>query len=218
MDFLAPIFGLLVLVISAIAVTVGLSREIRTRRRAGRLERALRALAARSGWHLLPPAEYRSDHQLMHFGWLDADARLVATGTSNGYEVVAAELAQIDSRRAFYWLAVYFQLPGERPMLRLERPWSAGALGIPVHGPGLYLPMSTDTDALTARLAGTNVLDQLADLRAPAVSLNDDHVCFLYHPVPDGAELERLVSGLAALLPELVRLAEEAPGNNEPAA
>ncbi|MGY1582055.1 hypothetical protein [Streptomyces sp. MN13] len=201
------IFFVICFSLALIGTVAGLSREIRTRRRAGGLERALRALAARPGWRSLGPGEYRSDHQLMHYPWLDADFRRAVAGTSNGSEVLVVELMKIEPRRGTYWLAVYFQVPGNRPLLRLERAWSAAALGIPVHGDGTYLPMSSDVDALTARLVESDLLERLCDLGAPAVSVTDDRVGFLYHPIPNFTDLRQLTEGLAVLLPALVELA-----------
>ncbi|WP_354644681.1 hypothetical protein [Kitasatospora camelliae] len=189
-------------------VAFGLSREIRTLRRAKAADRLMRVLGGSPGWRTLAPGEPWNAY-VPHYPWLSVPRITTATGPGpDGREVTVARFVRLEQRRGLYWLLFSYELPEHVPMIRLERDWSAAALGLPVVQPGLYIPMcASGTEAIAEPLVRSELIERLAALGAPAVSLQRNEACFLYHPLPDGAEVERYTAGLAALLPDLCRLA-----------
>ncbi|PBC75468.1 hypothetical protein BX265_0125 [Streptomyces sp. TLI_235] len=201
-------------------IAFGMTREVRTARRAGASERMLRTLASRPGWRVMKPGEPWREY-VPHYPWLDVPRSTTATGPGgDGREVTVARFIRLEQRRGLHWLVFHYELPGRVPTIRLERTWSAEALRVEVLAPGLYIPMAGDgrTPVLRDLVIATDLIDRLEALGAPAVSVQRESVCFVYHPLPDRAEVGRYVDGLAALLPDLVRIAvatEAAPIANE---
>jgi hypothetical protein len=183
----------------------GIGREVRKMGLGMRTRKALLALAERPGWRSVPADEYRRrPWPIVHHGWLDAAPHTVVQGGLDGRDVVLAELFQVGARSGTYWLACYFTLPREPGTVILARAWSAAAMGLPVRVPGLYVPVGADVDALSARLGRGDLIPRLRELGAPAVSIVKNEVCFLYHPMPEPGEIERLVAGLSAVIDDLV--------------
>jgi hypothetical protein len=89
------------------------------------------------------------------------------------------------------------------PSLRLERRTVEPpcAQGVP------YLPMSDDLNGMAERLHASDLVERLVKLAAPAVSVSDDSACFVFFPLPEVRDMDRLLEGLAALLPDLIALA-----------
>lgn len=189
-------------------IAIGLTREVRTARRLRASERLLQALGRRPGWRRLERTESWHDY-VLHYPWLDAPRGTTVTGPGeDGREITVAWFTRLEQRRGLHWLLFHYELPESVPMIRLERPWSAAALRLPVVKPGLYIPMaSPGSQALTERLLGNDLIERLAALGAPAVSVQRGTACFVYHPLPNRGEAERYAAGLAALLPDLCRLA-----------
>ncbi|MEW1912767.1 hypothetical protein AB0442_30755 [Kitasatospora sp. NPDC085895] len=189
-------------------VAFGLAREVGTLRRAKAADRLMRLLGGSPGWRTMAPGETWNEY-VPHYPWLDVPRGTAVTGPGpDGREVTVARFVRLEQRRGLHWLLFRYELPEHVPMIRLERAWSAAALGLPVVQPGLYVPMSaTGTEAIAEPLVRSDLIDRLAALGAPAVSLQRNEACFLYHPLPGGPGTERYAAGLAALLPDLCRLA-----------
>ena len=114
-----------------------------------------------------------------------------------------------------HWLVVHFELPGDTPNLRLERHWSAKHLNLPFDRNVPYLAMSADLDATTGRFYASDLPERLAKLAGPAVSFTGDQACFVHHPLPEVVDMDKLLEGMAALLPDLAALARVAPRQAE---
>jgi hypothetical protein len=93
------------------------------------------------------------------------------------------------------------------PSLRLERHWSAARLNLRVPKDVPYLPMSDDLNGMAERLHASDLVERLVKLAAPAVSVSDDSACFVFFPLPEVRDMDGLLEGLAALLPDLIALA-----------
>ncbi|WP_329500818.1 hypothetical protein [Kitasatospora herbaricolor] len=191
-------------------IAYGLTREIRTARRLRAAERLLRALGRRPGWRVLERTESWHDH-LPHYPWLDAPRGTTVTGPGqDGHRITIAWFTRLEQRRGLHWLLFCHEIPESLPPIRLEREWSAAALRVPAIRPGLYIPMaSPSSQKLTEDLTAGDLIDRLAGLGAPAVSVRGNRICFIYHPLPDRTEVARYAAGLGALLPELRRLARD---------
>ncbi|WP_030264703.1 hypothetical protein [Streptomyces sp. NRRL B-24484] len=189
-------------------VAFGLTREVGTLRRAKAADRLMLALGRGAGWRTTDPGESWNAYA-PHYPWLDVRRGTTVTGPGpDGRGITVARFVRLERRRGLHWLLFSFELPERVPMIRLERAWSAAALGLPIVQPGLYVPMcATGTEAIAELLVRSDLIDRLAALGAPAVSLQRNEACFLYHPLPGGPGVERYAAGLAALLPDLCRLA-----------
>ncbi|MCU7820526.1 hypothetical protein [Kitasatospora sp. DSM 101779] len=189
-------------------VAYGLTREVGTLRRVKAADRLMRLLGGSPGWRTMAPGELWNGYA-PHYPWLDVRRGTTVAGPGpDGRAVTVARFVRLEQRRGLHWLLFSFELPARVPVIRLERGWSAAAMGLPIVGPGLYLPMcAAGTEAIAELLERSDLVDRLAALGAPAVSLQRNEACFLFHPLPDPAGVERSVAALAALLPDLCRLA-----------
>ncbi|RST19015.1 hypothetical protein E2C00_03700 [Streptomyces sp. WAC05374] len=190
---------------------IGLAFAVRAARRVGRAERAMRALAARPGWRLVERDEggARWAGYAVHFPWLlrARDGTAVAGPLGEHRVTVGRFVENLTSKTDAHWLVVVFDVPGSRPHLRLERGWSAAELGLtfPLDAP--YLPMSEDRAGTTERFYASELPERLVRLAGPAVSVTKDGVCFVHHPLPHVVDMDRLLEGLAGMLPDLLALA-----------
>ncbi|MFF5185233.1 hypothetical protein ACFY30_15850 [Streptomyces sp. NPDC000345] len=192
---------------------VGGTLAFRTAHRAGKADRAMRALAARPGWKRIERRRDEEDRWAGHFPWLLRTVPgFAVTGTLGGRRVTVARRWEPVGRRDMqHWLIVCFEVRGSEPMLRLERDWSAAELGLRFGGDVPYLPMSTNNSAATAeRFYASDLPDRLTRFAAPAVSRTDHGVCFLYFPLPEVVDMNRLLKALAGMLPGLAELAASA--------
>ena len=193
---------------------IGLTFAVRAARRVTKVERAMRVLAARPGWQRLERDKDGAEWAgyAGHFPWLlSARLRTTAAGPLGGHQVTVGRLVKsVSSKTDAHWLVVCFDFPHSGASLRLERRWSAAQLGLPVPKDVPYLPMSGDLEATADRLSATDLVERLGKLAGPAVSLGDDQVCFVYFPLPEVVDMDRLLEGLAALLPDLTGLARAA--------
>ncbi|MFJ6723881.1 hypothetical protein ACIQPQ_03105 [Streptomyces sp. NPDC091281] len=202
-----------------------LRREVRSARAAIGLERALRTLAERPGWEREDRERRVGGEVMLHFPWLGADRGTAVRGRVGEHRVTLVKLSVVGTRKGLHWLAVFFEVPGTLPSLRLERPWSAERLGLRLPPGQGYLAMGADAEALGARLVGTPLPGRLAALDAPAVSVYggggdgaegaDGEVCFLFHPVPRGDDLADRLTALAELLQPLTLLARSSEERQE---
>ena len=177
-----------------------------TARSISRMHRAMRALAEQPQWEVRHAFTERSGRHFAHFPWVDAEPRTILTA-SDGTGPEAVLLIKNHGRSVRPWLTVIFGLPQPVRGFRLERAWSAAALGLAVPAPGPSLPVSEEPGTLSARLAESGLVGQLVEAGAPAVSVTADEVCFLYQPIPQGAVLAGHLDLLTALLPRLAALA-----------
>ncbi|GJF30978.1 hypothetical protein KNE206_36780 [Kitasatospora sp. NE20-6] len=183
-------------------------------RRVGRLRKAMRALAERPGWELTYRFREPGGSHQRHYPWMRAGCHAVLTA-AEGHRAEATVLVRKHERDDEYWLAVVYPLPEACRHLRLERGWSAAAVGVRSIGPGPYLPLADDVPALDARLEGTDLVERLLHAGAPAVSVIGDEACFLYQPLPEGTDLARYLDELAALLPAVMATALPLPAGEE---
>ena len=198
---------------------IGITFSVRAARRVGKADRAMRALAARPGWQLLQrdPDGAEWGGYAGHFPWLLA-ARLstTAAGPLGDHRVTVARLIkQVSSKTDAHWLVVHFEPAGDTPSLRLERHWSAAHLDLRFDHKVPYLAMSADLDRTTAGFYASDLPARLANLAGPAVSFTGDQACFVYQPLPEVMDMDKLLEGLAALLPDLATLARVAPRQEE---
>lgn len=197
---------------------VGGTLAARTARRAAKADRAMRLLAERTGWSRVA-ADTLEQHRIRlsgHFHWLLRTRNGNAvTGSLGGRPLSVTRLWEpVGHRDVRNWLVVCFDVPGDGPVLRLERSWSAAELNLRCEGLP-YLPMSENDQAGTVeRFYSGDLPDRLMRFAAPAVSMHKDGVCFVY-PMPDVVDMGALLKGLAALLPDLTALARAA-GPKEP--
>ncbi|MER6560420.1 hypothetical protein ABT300_22320 [Streptomyces sp. NPDC001027] len=204
---------IMVSVILLAPFVVGGTLAVRTARRAGKADRAMRLLAQRPGWSRVP-GDTLEQHRIRlsgHFPWLlrTRDGTAV-TGSIGGLPVTVTRLWEpVGQRDMRHWLVVCFDVPGDGLFLRLERGWSAAELNLRCDDLP-YLPMSKDDRAGTAeRFYSSDLPERLMRFAAPAVSLYEAGVCFAY-PMPDVVDMGSLLEGLAALLPDLTALARSA--------
>ncbi|MFF8289347.1 hypothetical protein ACF068_09015 [Streptomyces sp. NPDC016309] len=190
---------------------IGLTLSVRTARRVGRADRAMRALAARPGWQRVERDEdgARWAGHAVHFPWLlRARPGTTVTGPLGDHRVTVARFVEnLTGKVDAHWLVCVFDVPGRRPNLRLERHWSAAELGLTFHRDAPYLPMSDDRAGTTERFYASRLPERLVELAAPAVSVTNDGICFVHHPLPDVVDPDRLLEELAGILPDLVALA-----------
>ncbi|MDX5563841.1 hypothetical protein PYK79_11310 [Streptomyces sp. ID05-04B] len=196
---------------------VGATLAVRTTRRANKADRAMRLLAQRPGWSRVA-GDARKQHSTRfagHFPWLLRTLYGTAvTGSLGGHPVTVSRLWEPVGRRDVrHWLVVCFDVPGDGLFLRLEREWSAAELNLRCEGLP-YLPMGKDQAGTVERFYSSGLPEQLMRFAAPAVSLYEAGVCFVY-PMPDVVDMGSLLKGLAALLPDLTELARAA-GPKEP--
>ncbi|MFF4657849.1 hypothetical protein [Streptomyces sp. NPDC001381] len=197
---------------------VGGTLAFRTARRAGKADRAMRALAARPGWKRIEGRRDGEGRWAGHFPWLLRTVPgFAVTGTLGGHRVTVARRWEPVGRRDMqHWLIVFFEVRGSGPMLRLERHWSAAELNLRFGGDLPYLPMSKNGSAATAeRFYASDLPDRLTRFAAPAVSRTDDGVCFLYFPLPEVVDMDKLLKALAGMLPDLAELAAAAAPADE---
>ncbi|WP_338674046.1 hypothetical protein V1460_13975 [Streptomyces sp. SCSIO 30461] len=201
---------IVVIAVLALPIVLGLTREVRVLRRVTRADRAMRALAATSGWELeAPAASILRDRYLYHFPWVvDAPIVRVLNGSHDGHEVIVGRARILEQRRGLHWFSVSFRLPREYPILRLERGWSGPKMGITVPGGALYAPIASDVHAITGPVESARIPERLLAVGAPAVSLVGDGIMFLYHPMPDVPDLPDLIDRLGTLLPDVLAVAE----------
>ncbi|WP_460067814.1 hypothetical protein [Streptomyces sp. YKOK-I1] len=188
---------------------IGGTLAVRTARRANKADRAMRVLAGRPGWSRVERGPDGEQWAMFagHFPWL---LRTVpgsgATGPLGSHEVTVARRWEPVGRRDMrHWLIVYFDGSGG-PDLRLERHWSAAEIALSFAKDLPYQPMSTDYEGTVQRFYGSDLPQRLVRFAAPAVSVREDGVCFLY-PMPDVVDMGTLLEELAALLPDLAALA-----------
>jgi hypothetical protein len=198
---------------------IGFAFSVRAARRMGKADRAIRTLAARPGWQLLERGTDGAEWAgyAGHFPWLlGTQLRTTAAGPLGDHRVTVARLIKhVSSRTDAHWLVVHFELPGDTPSLRLERHWSAAHLDLRFDRKVPYLAMSADLEATTGRFYASDLPARLAKLAAPAVSFTGDQACFVHHPLPEVVDMDELLKGLAALLPDLATLARVAPRQEE---
>jgi len=190
---------------------IGLTFAVRTARRVGKADRAMRALAARPDWEQLKRDKDGAQWSgyAIHFPWLlRAQHGTTVTGPLGEHRVTVARLVEnLTSRVDAHWLVVVFDVQGSGPNMRLERNWSAAELGLSFHKGAPYLPMSDDHAGTTERFYASELPERLVELAGPAVSVTKDGVCFVHHPLPDVVDMDRLLEELAGMLPDLVALA-----------
>ncbi|MDC0766764.1 hypothetical protein [Streptomyces sp. HD] len=190
---------------------IGLTFAVRTARRVGKADRAMRALAARPGWEQLKRDKDGAQWAgyAVHFPWLlRARHGTTVTGPLGGHQVTVARLVEnLTSKVDAHWLVVVFDVPGSGQSLRLERNWSAAELGLTFQMDAPYLPMSDDRAGTTERFYASELPERLVKLAGPAVSMTNDGVCFVHHPLPDVVDMDGLLEELAGMLPDLVALA-----------
>jgi hypothetical protein len=196
---------------------IGLSFAVRTARRVGKAERAMRDLAARPGWQRVERDEDGSEWAgyAGHFPWLlRTTQQTTVTGPLGPLQVtVARRFEPLSSKDDLHWLIVCFEQPGGGPNLRLERHWSAAELNLSFARDVPYLPMSDDSAGTAERFYASDLPQRLMALAAPAVSYSENGTCFLF-PLPEVLSMDRLLTGLATLLPDLATLAGHAPRDN----
>ncbi|MCX5263960.1 hypothetical protein [Streptomyces sp. NBC_00199] len=208
---------ILISVVVLAPFVVGATLAARTARRATKADRAIGVLAGRPGWSRVAsdgqgaaPTGYAG-----HFPWLLRTRHGTAvTGPLGGLRVDVTRLWEPVGRRDVrHWLVVCFDVPGDGLSLRLERDWSAAELQLRCEGLP-YLPMGRDQAGTVERFYTSGLPERLMRFAAPAVSLNEAGVCFVY-PMPDVRDMGVLLEELAALLPDLTALARAA-GPKEP--
>ncbi|WP_340377534.1 hypothetical protein U5640_22305 [Streptomyces sp. SS7] len=189
---------------------IGGTLAFRTARRARRSDRAMGVLAGRPGWSRLgrgaDGAEWAG--YAGHFPWLLRTRHGTgASGPLGGHRVTVARRWEPSGRRDVrHWLIVCFEAPGDRPTLRLERGWSAAKLGLRAPEGVPYVPVSEHAMDTAERFYASDLPQRLIRFAGPAVSVAADGVCFV-HPMPDVRDMDRLLTELAALIPDLVALA-----------
>lgn len=194
---------------------VGGTLAFRTLRRVRKADRAMTALAGDPGWSRLErgPDGAEWAGYAGHFPWLLRTRHGTgATGPLGEHRVTVARRWEPSGRRDVrHWLIVSFEVPGDRPALRLERAWSAAKLGLRSPDGVPYLPMSEDSAGTAERFHASDLPQRLVRFAGPAVSVSADGVCFVY-PMPDVTSLDRLLEELAALIPDLTALARASTG------
>ncbi|KUN75880.1 hypothetical protein [Streptomyces griseoruber] len=192
---------------------VGGTLAFRTARRAGKADRAMRALAGRPGWSGVERGADGTEWAgyAGHFPWLLRTRHGTgATGPLGEHRVTVARRWEPSGRRDVrHWLIVCFEVPGDRPALRLERGWSAAKLGLRSPDGVPYLPVSENVTDTAERFSASDLPQRLIRFAGPAVSVSADGVCFV-HPMPDVMDMDRLLAELAALIPDLTALARTA--------
>ncbi|MFJ8113720.1 hypothetical protein [Streptomyces sp. NPDC096132] len=199
---------------------VGGTLAFRTARRVTRADRAMGVLAARPGWSRITvgPDGAQWAGFAGHFPWLLRTLPGSAvTGPFGGHRVTVARRWEPVGRRDMrHWLIVVFEVEGSGPMLRLERRWSAAEIGLRVAVDIPYLVMvEEDRAGTTDRFYASDLPYRLARYAGPAVSRTAGGVCFLYDPLPEVVDMDKLLKALAEMLPGLAELSEPAPGKDE---
>lgn len=196
---------------------IGLTFAVRTARRVGKAERALRVLAARSGWKRIERGKDGEEWAgyAGHFPWLLRTRHgSTVTGPLGDHQVtVARRCEQISRRHDRHWLIVCFDLRGSGPTLRLERHWSAAELNLTFPKDLPYLPMSDNSAGTTERFYASDLPTRLVRFAGPAVSFGENEACFVY-PLPQIVDMNKLLEDLAGLLPDLAALAREDGADN----
>ncbi|MCX4825029.1 hypothetical protein OG883_35255 [Streptomyces sp. NBC_01142] len=196
---------------------IGLTFAVRTARRVGKAERAMRVLAARPGWQRIERGKDGEEWAgyAGHFPWLLRTRHgITVTGPLSDHQVTVDSRYEQISRRDQHWLIVCFDLRGSGPNLRLERHWSAAELNLTFPKDLPYLTMSDDSAGTAERFYASDLPKRLVRFAGPAVSFRENGACFVY-PLPEIVDLDKLLEELAGLLPDLAALARDAAREDE---
>lgn len=197
---------------------IGLTFAVRTARRVGTAERAMRVLADRPGWQRIERGKDGEEWAgyAGHFPWLLRTWHgITVAGQFGDHRVtVARRYEQISRRDDQHWLIVCFDLRGSGPNLRLERHWSAAELDLTFSKDLPYLTMSDDSAGTAERFYASDLPKRLVRFAGPAVSFRKDGACFVY-PLPKVVDMDKLLEELAGLLPDLAVLARDAAREDE---